>query len=164
MRNVRFADEQNGSATSSTSSSAASTSGGSGSSGPSSIESVQRNSNNSGLYDKTLVVIEKSNKELEKNLTLAASEVNVTSLQQPQQQPQTQVGIFWKNISQSSQIFSHERNCNSKKLSNILFGSLNTQFYKSGIFCLFTVSVFFPDKSFKLISKYTPKCQYNSLY
>ena len=163
MRNVRFADEQNGSATSSTSSSAASTSGGSGSSGPSSIESVQRNSNNSGLYDKTLVVIEKSNKELEKNLTLA-SEVNVTSLQQPQQQPQTQVGIFWKNISQSSQIFSHERNCNSKKLSNILFGSLNTQFYKSGIFCLFTVSVFFPDKSFKLISKYTPKCQYNSLY
>lgn len=90
VRNVRFADEQNGSATSSTSSSAASTSGGSGSSGPSSIESVQRNSNNSGLYDKTLVVIEKSNKELEKNLTLAASEVNVTSLQQPQQQPQTQ--------------------------------------------------------------------------
>jgi hypothetical protein len=54
---------------------------------------VQRNSNNSGLYDKTLVVIEKSNKELEKNLTLA-SEVNVTSLQQPQQQPQTQVGIL----------------------------------------------------------------------
>ena len=97
VRNVRFADEQNGSATSSTSSSAASTaastSGGSGSSGPSSIESVQRNSNNSGLYDKTLVVIEKSNKELEKNLTLA-SEVNVTSLQQPQQQPQTQVGIL----------------------------------------------------------------------
>ena len=109
VRNVRFADEQN-EATSSTSSSAASTSGGSGSSGPSSIESVQRNSNNSGLYDKTLVVIEKSNKELEKNLTLA-SEVNVTSLQQPQQQPQTQVGILWKKISQSSQIFfSHERN------------------------------------------------------
>ena len=106
VRNVRFADEQNGSATSSTSSSAASTSGGSGSSGPSSIESVQRNSNNSGLYDKTLVVIEKSNKELEKNLTLA-SEVNVTSLQQPQQQPQTQVGILWeKNISILSDFFS----------------------------------------------------------
>ena len=109
VRNVRFADEQN-EATSSTSSSAASTSGGSGSSGPSSIESVQRNSNNSGLYDKTLVVIEKSNKELEKNLTLA-SEVNVTSLQQPQQQPQTQVGILWKkNISILSDFFSHERN------------------------------------------------------
>ena len=104
MRNVRFADEQNGSATSSTSSSAASTSGGSGSSGPSSIESVQRNSNNSGLYDKTLVFIEKSNKELEKNLTLA-SEVNVTNLQQPQQQPQTKVGVLWKKILQSSQIF-----------------------------------------------------------
>lgn len=73
--------------------SSAASSGGSGSSGPSSIESVQRNSNNSGLYDKTLVVIEKSNKELEKNLTLA-SEVNVTSLQQPQQQPQTQVWIL----------------------------------------------------------------------
>ena len=70
-----------------TTSSSATSSGGSGSSGPSSIESVQRNSNNSGLYDKTLVVIEKSNKELEKNLTLA-SEVNVSSLQQ--QQPQQQ--------------------------------------------------------------------------
>jgi len=99
VRNVRFADEQNGSAnglmnsssTTSSTSSSATSSGGSGSSGPSSIESVQRNSNNSGLYDKTLVVIEKSNKELEKNLTLA-SEVNVSSLQQQQpqqQQPQT---------------------------------------------------------------------------
>ena len=86
---------------------------GSGSSGPSSIESVQRNSNNSGLYDKTLVVIEKSNKELEKNLTLA-SEVNVTSLQQPQQQPQTQVGIFWKK-SLNPLIFFLMRETDNKK-------------------------------------------------
>ena len=35
--------------------------------------------------------------------------------------------------------------------------SSNTQFYESWIFCLFTSWVFFPDKSFKLISKYTQK-------
>ena len=52
----------------------------------------------------------------------------------------------------------------TKSLLNILFTSLNTQFYESWIFCLFTFWVFFPDKSFKLISKYTQKCQYNSLY
>ena len=63
-RNVRFADEQT-SSNSSTSGSTSSTSG------PSSIESVQRNNNGNGnnLYDETLVVIEKSNKELEKKLT-----------------------------------------------------------------------------------------------
>ena len=33
----------------------------------------------------------------------------------------------------------------------ILFSSLNTQFYESRIFCLFTFWVFFPDKNFKLI-------------
>ena len=43
----------------------------------------------------------------------------------------------------------------------ISFSSSNTQFYESRIFCLFTFWVFFPDKSFKLISKYTQKCQYN---
>ena len=42
----------------------------------------------------------------------------------------------------------------------ISFSSSNTQFYESRIFCLFTFWVFFPDKSFKLISKYTQKCQY----
>ena len=36
----------------------------------------------------------------------------------------------------------------------ISFNSSNTQFYESRIFCLFTFWVFFPDKSFKLISKY----------
>ena len=44
------------------------------------------------------------------------------------------------------------------------FSSLNTQFYDSRIFCLFTFWVFFPNKSNKLISKYIQKCQYNSLY
>ena len=94
VRNVRFADEQgttgnglNSSSTaSSTSGSAASSGAGSGSSGPSSIESVQK-PNNSGLYDETLVVIEKSNKELEKKL-ITASEVNVTTA--TSQQPQSQ--------------------------------------------------------------------------
>ena len=47
--------------------------------------------------------------------------------------------------------------------TNILFSSSNTQFYKSRIFCLFTFRVFFPDRIFKFISKYTQKCQYNSL-
>ena len=46
----------------------------------------------------------------------------------------------------------------------ISFSSSNTQFYESKIFCLFSFWVFFPDKSFKLISKYTQKCQNNSLY
>ena len=46
----------------------------------------------------------------------------------------------------------------------ISFRSSNTQFYESRIFCLFTFWVFFPDKSFKLISKYTQKCQHNLLY
>ena len=44
----------------------------------------------------------------------------------------------------------------------ISFSSSNTQFYESRIFCLFTFWVFFPDKSCKLVSKYTKKCQYNS--
>ena len=52
----------------------------------------------------------------------------------------------------------------TKKSTNISFSSLNTQFYESRIFCLFTFWVFFPDKSFKWIPKYTQKCQYNSLY
>ena len=46
----------------------------------------------------------------------------------------------------------------------ISFSSSNSQFYESQIFCLFTFWVFFPDKSFILISKYTQKCQYNWLY
>ena len=46
----------------------------------------------------------------------------------------------------------------------ISFSSSNTQFYESRIFCLFTFWVFSLDKSFKLISKYTQKCQYNFLY
>ena len=46
----------------------------------------------------------------------------------------------------------------------ISFSSSNTQFYESRIFCLLTFWVFFPDNSFKLISKYTQKCQYNLLY
>ena len=37
----------------------------------------------------------------------------------------------------------------------ISFSSSNTRFYESRIFCLFPFWVFFPDKSFKLISKYT---------
>ena len=45
----------------------------------------------------------------------------------------------------------------------ISFSSSNTQFYKSWIFCLFTFWVFFPNKSFRLISKYNQKCQYNTL-
>ena len=45
----------------------------------------------------------------------------------------------------------------------ISFSLSSTQFYKSGIFCLFTFWVSFPDKSFQLISKYTQKCPYNSL-
>ena len=43
----------------------------------------------------------------------------------------------------------------NKIYSYISFNSSNTQFYKSRIFSLFTFWVFFPDKSFKLISKYT---------
>ena len=35
------------------------------------------------------------------------------------------------------------------------FSSSNTQFHEFRIFCLFTFLVSFPDKSFKLISKYT---------
>ena len=46
----------------------------------------------------------------------------------------------------------------------ISFSSSNSQFYESQIFCLFTFWVFFLDKSFILISKYTQKCQYNWLY
>ena len=46
----------------------------------------------------------------------------------------------------------------------ISFSSSNTQFYKCWIFCFFTFWVFFLDKSFKLISKYTQKCQLNLLY
>ena len=46
----------------------------------------------------------------------------------------------------------------------ISFSSSNTQFYESPIFCLFTFWVFFPYKSYKSISKYTQKCQYNHLY
>ena len=46
----------------------------------------------------------------------------------------------------------------------ISFSSSNTHFYESWIFCLFTFWVFVPDKSFKLTSKYTQKCQYNSVY
>ena len=49
------------------------------------------------------------------------------------------------------------------KVVNISFSSSNTQFYESQIFRFFTFWVFFPDKSFKLILKYTQKCQYNSL-
>ena len=48
--------------------------------------------------------------------------------------------------------------------TTISFSSSNTQFYESRIFCLFTFWVHFPDKSFKLIKKYTQKCQYNLLY
>ena len=51
-----------------------------------------------------------------------------------------------------------------EQLTYISFSSSNTQFYESRIFCLFIFWVFFPDKSFKLISKCTQKCQYNSLY
>ena len=36
---------------------------------------------------------------------------------------------------------------------HISFSAQGTQFYDSRIFCLFTFSVFFPDKSFKSISK-----------
>ena len=55
--------------------------------------------------------------------------------------------------------------CNNNKfLMNISFSSSNTQFYESRILWLFTFWVFFPDRGFKLISKYTQKCQYNSLY
>ena len=47
------------------------------------LESVQRN-NNSGLYDETLVVIEKSNKELEKKLSQASEPtISVTTPSQP---------------------------------------------------------------------------------
>ena len=49
-------------------------------------------------------------------------------------------------------------------VSFISFSSSNTQLYESRIFCLFTFWVFFPDKSFKLISKYTQKCQYVTCY
>ena len=42
----------------------------------------------------------------------------------------------------------------------ILFRSSNTQFYEVRIFCLFTFWVFFPDKSFRSISRYTQKCPY----
>ena len=45
----------------------------------------------------------------------------------------------------------------------ISFSSSNTQFYKWRIFCLFTFSVFFPDKSFELISKYKQKCQFKKI-
>ena len=48
--------------------------------------------------------------------------------------------------------------------SYISFSSSNPQFYESRISCLLTFWVFFPNKSFKLISKYTQKCQYKSLY
>ena len=41
----------------------------------------------------------------------------------------------------------------SDLLSCISFSSLNTQFCEFWIFCLFTFWVFFPDKSFKSISK-----------
>ena len=46
----------------------------------------------------------------------------------------------------------------------ISFSSSKTQFYESQIFCLFTFWGFFPDKSFKLMSKCTQKCQYNLLF
>ena len=46
----------------------------------------------------------------------------------------------------------------------ISFSSSNTQFYESWIFCLFSFLSILLDKSFKLISKYTQKCQYNLLY
>ena len=45
---------------------------------------------------------------------------------------------------------------------DISFISSNAQFYESLIFCWFWA--FFLDKSFKLISKYTQKCQYSLLY
>ena len=65
-------------------------------------------------------------------------------------------------------IFLNQSDCFDNKTIKdsviILFSSSNTQFYKSWIFCLFTFRVFFPDKILKLISKYTQKCQYNSVY
>ena len=60
VRNVRFADEHSTSNLTSASSTASNNS----SSGPSSIESQKNN-----VYDETLLVIEKSNKELEKKLS-----------------------------------------------------------------------------------------------
>ncbi len=70
-RNVRFADEH--SIASSTASNTASVTS---SSGPSSIESQKNN-----VYDETLVVIERSNKELEKKLKIPEA------AKQPQQPP-----------------------------------------------------------------------------
>ena len=74
---------------------------------------------------------------------------------------------------QYSLLILNETTLQHLKLGKLKFGirkiwcsmsSSNTQFYKSWIFYLFTFWVFFPDESFKLISKYTLKCQYNSLY
>ena len=70
-----------------------------------------------------------------------------------------QYDLFWKIM------FSDRASYDiSRFFSNISFSSSDTQFYESRFFCLFTFWVFFPDKSFKLISKYTQNCQYNSLY
>ena len=52
----------------------------------------------------------------------------------------------------------------ASQMINISFSSSNTQYYESRIFCLFSFWVFFPDKSFKLISKYTQKHRYDLLY
>ena len=51
-----------------------------------------------------------------------------------------------------------------KFITIISFSSSNIQFHKFWIFFLFTLWVFFPHKSFKSMSQYTQKCQYNSLY
>ena len=47
--------------------------------------------------------------------------------------------------------------------TNISFSPSNTQFYKSGIFCLFTFWLFF-SKVLNQQKKYSQKCQYNLLY
>ena len=67
----------------------------------------------------------------------------------------------WRSFQQFGN--SHFENWLSKHIF-ISFSSSNTQFYESRIFCLFTFWVFFPEKSFEFISKYTQKCQYNSLH
>lgn len=78
VRNVRFADEHSSSGVSASSATSSS-------SGPSSIESQKNN-----LYDETLVVIEKSNKELEKKLEPARHEQASVD---PQQTPKKQFTV-----------------------------------------------------------------------
>ena len=49
-----------------------------------------------------------------------------------------------------------------KKLGMYLIQLIETQFYESRIVCLFTFWIFSTDKSFKLISKCTQKCQHKT--